>query len=156
MSAYIKQNQHRVPVQPDPSTPTYSAIDGAAPQTINGGTVAMMHPQGNTGSAVCDGSLSARVVMRLTTNTITVTGKWQVSANGSDWYNATGPNNAANVVLATGTGTIATTTLVVSAHDACYGYLYSRYVLTSGVASGGGATVDEASISYNYRTAYPG
>lgn len=156
MSAYIKQNQHREPVQPDPTVATYTAISGSAPQVVNGKTVAMMHPQGNTGSAVETGSLSAKVILRITANTLTITGKWQVSANGSDWLNATGPNNAANVVLATGTGTIATTTLVVSAHDACYGHLYSRYVLTSGVASGGGAGVDEVAISYNYRTTYPG
>lgn len=156
MSAYIKQNQHRVPVQPDPLTPTYSAITGSAPQVVNGGTLAMMHPQGNTGAAVMPGTLSAKVILRITANTLTITGKWQVSVNGTDWLNATGPNNAANVVLATGTGTIATTTLVVSAHDACYGHLYSRYVLTSGTASGGGAGVDEVAVSYSYRTGYPG
>lgn len=156
MSSYIKQNQHRVPVQPDPNTPTYSPISGAAPQVVNGATLAVMHPQGNTGAAVCPGTLSARATLVLTTATLTVTGKWQVSMNGSTWYDVTGPNNAANVVLATGTGSIVTTNIVVSAHDACYGHLYARFVLTSGVAAGGGAGVDEVAISYSYRTEYPG
>jgi hypothetical protein len=156
MSAFIKQNQHRSPVQPDPLTATYTAISGAAGQTVTGLAIAIMNPQGNTGSAVQQGTLSARCTIRLTTNTITVTGKWQVSQDGSTWYDVTGANNAANVVLATGTGSLVTTNIVVSAHDACYGFNKARYVLTSGVASGGGAGVDEAAISHSYRTAYPG
>lgn len=155
MSAYIKTNQHRVPVQPT-STPTYEAITGAAPQTVNGSSIAMMHPQGNTGAAIVPGTLSAKLVLRVTTSTLTITGKWQVSIDGSTWVDAKNSNNAANVTLATGTGSLVTTNLVVSALDACYGHLYSRYVLTSGVAVGGGATVDEVAISYNYRVGYPG
>lgn len=155
MSAYIKQNQHRVPVQPT-STPTYEAITGAAPQTVNGGTLAMMHPQGNTGAAIVPGTLSAKLVLRVTTATLTLTGKWQVSVDGSTWVDAKNANNAANVVLATGTGALVTTDVVVSALDACYGHLYSRYVLTSGVAAGGGTGVDEVAISYSYRVGYPG
>lgn len=152
MSAYIKQNQHR-----SPSTAgTYTAVSGSAPQTVNGNPIAMMHPQGNTGAAVCPGSLSANLVLNVTTNTLTLTGKWQVSANGSTWIDAKNSNNAANVVLATGTGSLVTTNICVSAVDAVYGWLYARFVLTSGVASGGGAGVDDVAISYSYRTAYPG
>lgn len=155
MSAYIKQNQQRKPAQPT-STPTYEAVTGAAPQTVNGNTIAMMHPQGNTGSAVAPGTLSANLVLRLTTNTIALTGKWQISTNGSDWIDAKNSNNAANVTLATGTGSLVTTNVCVAAVDACYGYLYARFVLTSGVAAGGGAGVDEVAIAYGYRTEYPG
>lgn len=148
MSIFLRTN-----LRPTPTTAgTYSAITGAAPQTINGAALAVMNPDGRSALAVAPGTLSAKVVLRLTTNTITVAAKWQVSSDGSTWIDcAATPNNPAAVVLATGTGSLVTTTVMVPASDAVYGHQYARLVLTSGVASGGGAGVDEASIGYDCR-----
>lgn len=145
MSALLRKNIRRSP------TAGFAAISGAAPQTINGNSLPVMNPDGSSGLAVAPGTLSARVVASLTTATLTVTGKWQVSENGSTWVDAANSNNAANVVIATGTGALVETTKAISAPEACYGHTYTRFVLISGVAAGGGAGVDEASIAYNFR-----
>jgi hypothetical protein len=116
----------------------------------------MMSPDGNGSLAVVPGTLSAKVVANITANTLTLTGKWQVSSDGSTWYNcATSPQNAAAVALLTGTGSLVTTTVCVPAPDVVYGWAKSRFVLTSAAAAGGGAGVDEASISYAFRVGTP-
>lgn len=153
MSSFIKSGMLRSPT----TAGTYTAISGAAPQTANGSTLSTMQPQASSGLAIAPGTLSALVVARLTTNNITVTGKWQVTAGGASptWYDVGVGNNAANVAIATGTASLVTTNKVISAPEACYGWLYSRFVITSGAASGGGAGVDEVAISYSYRLSEP-
>lgn len=148
MSLFLRSN-----LRPTPTVAgTYSAITGAAPQTINGAALAIMNPDGRSALAVMPGTLSAKVVLRVTTNLLTVSAKWQVSSDSTTWIDCAGsPNNPANVVLATGNGVLATTTLMVPASDAVYGHQYARLVLTSGAAAGGGAGVDEASIGYDCR-----
>ena len=150
MSTFIRSSY-----KPSPAT-GLTAITGAAPQTVTGNSIPVMSPDGHGGYAVAPGTLSAKCTIAITTNTITISGKWQVSSDGSTWVNcATSPQNAAAVVLATGTGALVTTTVSVPAPDAVYGHLYARCVLTSGVAGGGGVGVDDASISYNFRVAAP-
>jgi hypothetical protein len=150
MSAFI-----RTGFRPSP-TSGYTAISGAAPQTVTGNALAMMSPDGNGSLAVVPGTLSAKVVANITANTLTLTGKWQVSSDGSTWINcANAPQNPAAVTLLTGTGSIVTTTVSVPAPDVVYGWAKARFVLTSGAAAGGGAGVDEASISYNFRVGTP-
>lgn len=150
MSTFIRTN-----FKPSPTT-GYTAISGAAPQTVTGNAIAMMSPDGNGSLAVVPGSLSAKVVANINENTLTLTGKWQVSSDGSTWYNcANAPQNPAAVALVTGTGSPVVTTICVPAPDVVYGWAKSRFVLTSGVAAGGGAGVDEASISYNFRVGTP-
>ncbi len=147
---YFKQNMSR-----SPSTAgTYTPISGAAPQTLNGNAISIPNPLAGSGNAIAAGTLSALVVADVTTSSITIAGKWQVSSDGSTWYNcASSPQNAAAVVIATGTGSLVTTSLVIPAPDSVYGWPKARFVLTSAAASGGGAGVDEAAISYNYRVA---
>jgi hypothetical protein len=143
MSALIRKNLRAL---------TASAISGAAPQTVNGNALAIMNPDGSSALAVAPGTLSALVTLAITTSSLAVSAKWQVSSNGSTWVDAANaPQNPAAVALATGTGSIVTTTKSVPAPDSVYGFLYARCVLTTSGASGGGAGVDEASISYNCR-----
>jgi hypothetical protein len=147
---YFKQNMLRSPT----TAGTYTAISGAAPQTVTGNAISIPNPLAGSGNAIATGSLSALVVANITANTMTVSGKWQVSADGSTWYNcANAPQNAAAVAIATGTGSLVTTSLVVPAPDSVYGWSKARFVLTTGAAAGGGAGIDEAAISYNYRVA---
>jgi hypothetical protein len=153
MSSFIRSGMFRTPS----TAGTYEAVTGAAPQTVNGTTLSTMQPHGGSGLAIAPGTLSALVVARVTTNLLTITGKWQVTAGGASptWYDVGVAQNAANVAIATGTGTIATTNKVISAPEAGFGWLFARFVLTSGAAAGGGADVDDVAISYSYRLAEP-
>ena len=84
-----------------------------------------------------------------TTNTLTLTGKWQVSLKGTTadtWYDAMTVDDAANVLLVTGTGSAVNTTRFVEAPDSVYGYRFARYVLVTGGTTA--STGDEYSMSY--------
>ena len=96
-------------------------------------------------NTVGSGSLSARVYWSVYTNTMTLTGKWQGSADNSTWRDFAPPNNAAHVVLQTSTGTGAK---YIEAPGCTGGLPYVRFSLVSGVASG--TVGDTYSMSYNY------
>lgn len=117
-----------------------TAATGASGTTIAGPTLAM--------NEVTPGTASALVYAQATTSTLTLTPKWQVSADGSTWRDVKLPNNAANVVLVTGTGSAVASTVVVVAPDAVYGWFYARCSLLTGGTTA--STGDEYSISYNY------
>ena len=119
-----------------------TVFDGAAPQTVTGNTVLM--------NDVMPGTMSANVYANAKTNLLTITAKWQVSDDNSTWVDVKLPNNAANVVVVTGTGASVPGTVCLVAPDAVYGKRYSRVVCVSGVGVGD-ATDDAASISYNWR-----
>jgi hypothetical protein len=94
-------------------------------------------------------SLAAHVVVEAETDTLTITGRWEVSNDDSTWYTIVPSNNAANVILATGTaGADTPVTRVVVAPDQIYGYRYARYTVTNGVATG--ATTDTYAIGYSF------
>ena len=115
---------------------------GAAPQSVTAGSVLM--------GSVAVGTLSANVYVLATTNTLTLTGKWQTSQDGSTWIDHIASTGAEPSALVTGTGSAVTKTRAISAHPSIYAYPYARFTIVSGVGSGGGLGVDEASISYNY------
>ncbi len=122
-----------------------TAFTGAAPQNVDGNTVSMIAEK------VAIGSMSANVYALATTNTLTITAKWQVSDDNSTWRDCKLPNGALNVALVTGTGSAVTDTLCLAAPDCVYGKPYARVRLVSGTGSGGGLAVDEGSVSYNWR-----
>lgn len=132
-----------IAIQPTQLAVAVTAFTGAAPQTVTGTTIAM--------DQVDKGTLSANVYALATTNTLTVTAKWQVSDDAVTFRDAYGPNRATNVAIATGTGSAVTDTICITAPDAVYAKRYARLVCVSGTGSGGGLGVDEASISYNWR-----
>lgn len=120
---------------------TATALSGAAPQTGAGNKLDM--------SRIQPGTLSAKVAATATTNTLTITGKWQVSDNASTWYDADLANNAADAVMVTGTGSAVAATRQIDAPAAVYGARWSRVVVVTGVASAGAG--DEYTIGYDYR-----
>lgn len=135
LNSYLKTN-----VQGTGTT----ALVGAAPQTGAG------NPLSAVAKRVALGSLSARVYAQATTNTLTITGKWQVKESaGGTWLDCFASNNAAQVVIVTGTGSAVASTRVVEAPDGAYGWPFIRYVVTTGVATA--AAGDEFSVGYNYR-----
>lgn len=116
-----------------------TGFTGAAPQSVNGPWI----PTNNIEN------LSAVAYGKATTNTLTVTFKWQVTNDGgSTTYDVYPANNAALVAQVTGTGSAVTATRTIDAPPAVYGYTNVRLVAVSGVGSGGGAGTDEASIAY--------
>jgi hypothetical protein len=96
-------------------------------------------------------NLSALVVVDIETTSLTMVGSWQVSNDGSTWVDlAHGTQNAAGVILGTGTGGAdASITKCFQAPDAVYGWRKARFALTNAGAAGN--TVDTYSISYSYR-----
>jgi hypothetical protein len=98
-------------------------------------------------------NLSALVTVDAETTSLTFAAKFQVSNDNSTWVDvAHGSQNAASVVLATGTaGADAAVTKAIPAPDAIYGWRYARIALVTAGATG--ATVDTYSLSYCYRTA---
>lgn len=78
-----------------------TGFTGAAPQTVAGALLVTRELK----------NISALVYVKATTNTLTVTAKWQVSNDGSTFYDAYGPNRATNVAIATGTGSAVTDTV---------------------------------------------
>jgi len=123
---------------------------------LNGNTAGTV--EGATGVLMGDNNrqkvrnLSALVTIDCETDTLTVTGLWQVSNDNSTWVTVTnGPQNAAGVVLLTGTaGADAAATVCYQAPDAVYGWRYARFAIQNGVTTG--ATADTYTVSYCYRT----
>lgn len=95
--------------------------------------------------------LSAVCVVDAETDTITITGRWQVSNNASTWIDvAHGPQNPAGVAIATGTaGADAAVTVAIPAPAGVYGYRYARMGLVVGVTTG--ASADTYTVGYSYR-----
>lgn len=128
--------------QPIPAT---LALTGAAPQTA---TTLAFDPKNAS-----EGTLSVYIKYKITTNTITYTLSWEISADGgTTWVPVAPANNAANVTLATGTGSGVTAEKVIDAPPSAYGHHLVRAKITTGAAAGGGAAVDEIqAFSYNWR-----
>lgn len=122
---------------------TVTALSGAAPQTGAGDSVTMGDLQ--------PGTLCAMVYAKATTNSLAITGKWQVrnSATGT-WIDARLGHAPADVAIVTGTGSAVTDTRFVEAPDSVYGNRFARYVVTSTGATAGGLGTDEFSIKYQY------
>lgn len=93
-------------------------------------------------------ALSARVQLTAATATLTMATKWQVSVDNSTFVDvANGTQNAASVVVTTGTSAIKT--LVIPAPELVYSYPFARLSVVTGVATG--ATGDLWVIDYTYR-----
>ncbi len=96
------------------------------------------------------GTLSCDFLVDAETDTITITGKWQVSDDNVTFVDMPPENNAANVALATGTaGADAAVTLAVPAPYAISGRKWVRAAVTNGVVTGN--TVDTFSMTLFYR-----
>lgn len=97
-------------------------------------------------------SLGCTIEYLITVNTLTMTAEWQYSDDGINFFPARGSNAAANVPFATGTGSLVTSQVALSAVGVLYGKRYARAVVKTAVAAAGGAGSEEVRISYSYRT----
>ncbi len=131
-------NKIRNAVQPVTTT----VLTGVVAGTLTGGPTLVM-------DKVLPCTLSATVTVDAETDTITLGAVWEVSNDASTWKRCVPSNNAATVVLMTGTaGADTAVTRVVEANMAVYGYRYARISLENLVANG--LIADTYAVSYNY------
>jgi len=109
---------------------------------------------GGTGISLANierSTLSCLFTVLAETNTLTITGKFQVSDDNSTWYDLAGDaQNPANVVLATGTaGADTAVTRVLPVPPAAFGWKWLRAAIVNGVATG--AAGDTYSFSFRCR-----
>lgn len=97
--------------------------------------------------------LAADVSLLADTSTFTWATKWQVSNDNSTWVDvANGPQNAAAVVIATGTaGADTVVRKAIEAPATVYAWRWARIAAVTGGTTG--ATIDTYSLAYNARTA---
>lgn len=98
---------------------------------------------------VKDGTLIAVVLASAKTNTLTITGFWQVSDDNSTWIDVVPQNNAARVAQVTGTGSAVASTKAYEAPTAITSFKYARFGLATGVGSADG-TDDGGTIGYRW------
>ncbi len=128
-----------------------NAVTGTADTLAAGSTIAGATLEMGDNSRQKIRNLSAYIDVDIETTSLTLTAVWQVSNDGSTWRNvANGTQNAAGVVIGTGTGGAdASIQKVFDAPGAVYGWRKARFtVLTAGAT---GAAVDTYTFSYNYR-----
>ena len=134
--AFLRYEAHKV---------TGTATGVASGGQVNGNSVFI----GGTRQKAKD--LSATITADAETNTLTFTAKWQASNDDSTWVDvANGPQNAAGVALATGTGAAdAAVTKALPAPSAIEGFKFARMALVVGAVTG--TDDDTYEIAYNYR-----
>lgn len=99
---------------------------------------------------IAAGTLSCLFVVDAETDTLTIAGSWQVSDDNSTWYDLVPSNNAATVVLATGTsGADATVSKCLVCPDNALGWKFVRPAVTCGVTTG--TVNDTYSMQVRYR-----
>lgn len=127
-------------LQSEQKATAVTALSGASATVTAGATVTMAVVEPN--------SLVANLYVQATTSSLAIASKWQVSKDGSTFYDLFGENNAANVTIVTGTGSAVASTRRVSAPAGVYSYKYARLAIVHTGASAGAG--DEWSNSYNW------
>lgn len=127
------------------------ALTGASPQTGVGKDVA----DATAGVAlhrIQPGTLSASVELNIKATSLTMTAFWQVSADGSTWVQLVDANNAAQVALATGSGSdVDFGPVHVQAPMGVYAFPHARLaVVTGGSATGVAGHDNIKNIKYSY------
>lgn len=97
------------------------------------------------------GTLSCLFVLDAETDTLTLTGKFQVSADNSTWYDLAGDaQNPANVLMSTGTaGADTATSRVLPVPLSALGWKYVRAAVVNLVATG--AAADNYAMTFYFR-----
>jgi len=93
------------------------------------------------------GTVSATVALTADTATLTLTPRWEVSADAATWTLASVANSAAYVLQADQAGD-ASNTRVMAAPNSVYSQRFARVSILLGNAGGGAA--DLANVGYNF------
>ena len=95
-------------------------------------------------------SLAAIVETDITTSTITVATKWQVSNDGTNWIDVRDINGTTRTtVAAAGSGSLVTTQYIQYFNGINNPFPYVRLAALVGVTTGGAG--DNVTVSYNFR-----
>lgn len=111
-----------------------STVDTGTLLDVTATTVTGMTAQRT--SNIEPGTLSVDANCTANTNTHTMTILWQVSEDNTTFYTLVPVNNAANVVLVTGTGSDVTARKVFPAPEQVFGWKYVRPAILCGTATG--------------------
>ena len=122
-------------------TPSAFASATSANGTARNGTALAMN-------TVEPGTLSALCVGSIETSSVVATYKWQVSQDGSTFYDLKSQNNAANVATAAGTGSAVAHSFVLDCPKSASGWRYVRLVATLSGASTAAADVTAGTYTY--------
>jgi hypothetical protein len=121
----------------------------SAAVTYSGTAGTLVAPTTSIDGGLVGSFLAALAVVSITTSGLTVSFTWQVLV-GSTWVNAI--SSANSVVGATGTGTLASTSIYVPAPEGLVaGSRAIRLASTTAVHGGGGAGVDSFTVAYEFR-----
>lgn len=116
---------------------TSTGIAGASGTVVTGSSVPMIDVQQDT--------LTALVTLTVETNTVTLVPSWQVSNDGSTWYDVQGSAGSTR----TGTGSTATYSEVLKLGTVCW--RYARVKVTVGVTTAVN-TKEFYAVSYTYKS----
>jgi hypothetical protein len=124
------------------AAPATGVLTGLAAGTQTGAGSIALH-------RILPGTLAADVEVDAETSTIQLFADWQVSRDGTNWLTVSGtPGNAANVVLATGTGGAdPSVRRIIPAPMAVYAFPFARVAIRNEVAAG--LVADTYSVSYS-------
>lgn len=130
------------PIRKVSTTATTGTLDTLVAGTRTAGATVPM-------GTVKPGSLCAEILVDIETNTLTLYADWQVSDDASTWLVVAPANNAANVVIGTGTaGADAAIQKVIEAPPSVYSFRYARLAVRNEITTG--AAADTYSILYHY------
>ena len=122
------------------SVPGLESATSANGTARNGATLALNTVEPGTLSALCAGSID--------TSSVAATYKWQVSQDGTTFYDFKSQNNVANVATALGTGSTVAHTFVLDCPKSVSGWKYARVVAT--LAGAATASADVTAVTYKY------
>lgn len=93
---------------------------------------------------IVPGTLSAYFKTVIGTSTLTFTASWQVSNDNTTFYDVKSHNNVANVAVS------ASSTLILNAPDAAFGWKYARVQVTTGATAAATGTGDNYDVRFSY------
>lgn len=132
-------------------TPRNKKIAPAGSGNLNGVTAGTTTPgTALSTSVVHEGGLECLFTVLAETNTLTITGKFQVSVDGVTWRDIAGDaQNPANVVMATGTASAdPTVNMVLPVPSGTVGWQFIRPAIVS--AGTTGAAADTFAFEWHY------
>jgi hypothetical protein len=133
------------------SFPARYTVVSVASTTLNGTTAGST--VGGTATQTSElalDTLSCKFTVNAKTNTMTITGKWQVSDDNSTWVDMPPENNAAIVALATGDGVGVAATKALPAPRGVLGWKWVRPAILVGVVDSAQA-LDTYALDIHYR-----
>jgi hypothetical protein len=127
---------------------TFASVTGTAQLFASATAPQYLYGDAIQTKSVAHGSLMALVTAVASTSTLSITANWQVSTDGTTYYDCVAMNSQANVALITGTGTSATVNKAIDAPNVT-GWRYAR-IKAANTGANADAATDGVTVSYKY------